>query len=491
MSYVWLWACSETVAHRGEVVVRVAVQTPEELARIAAKGDLWSEHVVDSAVIALHRRELSDIGPYEMLIDDLPRAIDGSMSSLGGTSTVPVSFWEDWHDLEDIEAHMEDLAARGGEASLVSIGTSLEGRDILALEIRRPSVRPDSLGILVTGTQHAREWVAASSALWMAEHLVDGSGTDADVDLLLDEWRVIIVPVVNPDGYRYSWTTDRLWRKNRRDNGDGSFGVDLNRNWDLAWSSVGSSDLGTSDNYHGTEAFSEPESAAVAHLLARRSKVGIYLDLHSFSQLVLHSFAFTSLPAPDDLALGAAGTSAADAMAALSGTTWSAGSLNTQLYPGSGVGIDWAYAERGVSAWLFELRDRGQYGFLLPADQIVDAAEEAWAGLLALTASERPRLSLSLSVLTAGSPATASVDRADAGANIEIYTSAVGPGTTVLSDGVVIELAGATLLGSTTASDHGRRTLSFDVAAGTAGSTLWAQARSGMIRSAPVSDDVQ
>ena len=517
---IWLWLLSacrpgDWEARRdaprsydGYSVVRVKVASREELDALAAQHILFSDHVSSEAVFAVRQDALGQLPPHEVLAPDLARLVAQSQKgarrralvaqgtgetggSTGETGIPADPFWEDWQDLEEIEGRLYELEARSSHAEVTSLGTSIEGREILAIEIHRPSVRPDGPALLVIGTQHAREWVSASSSLHIAERLVNGADLDPEIGALLDEWRVIIVPITNPDGYRYTWTTDRLWRKNRRDNGDGSFGVDLNRNWGAGFGGPGSSGSGISDNYRGVSAFSEPETAALAHYLAERSKVGMVVDLHSFSQLVLYPFGFTPLPTPDDALLADAATEATTAIGALYGSVFTAGQSYTQLYPASGNSIDWAYADRGTNAWLIELRDRGQYGFLLPADQILPAAEEAWAGILALMQADRPRLSLVLSPLVAGTDATALMHRADAGATLEVYLSTVGLGSTVLADGTALEIGSATLLGDTTASARGRRRLSFPVDPALVGSTLWLQARSGSLRSMPVSAEVQ
>ena len=54
---------------------------------------------------------------------------------------------------------------------------------------------------------------------------------DPVVRSLVDSTRIVIVPVVNPDGYLFSWSSERYWHKNRRPNNPSDFGVDLNRNW--------------------------------------------------------------------------------------------------------------------------------------------------------------------------------------------------------------------------------------------------------------------
>ena len=96
--------------------------------------------------------------------------------------------------------------------------------------------------------------------MYVAESFITGYGNDTLITELVDELEIFVIPVVNPDGYVYTWGPQRLWRKNRRDNGNGTFGVDLNRNWGYEWGGVGSSGDPGSGTYRGTAPFSEPET---------------------------------------------------------------------------------------------------------------------------------------------------------------------------------------------------------------------------------------
>jgi hypothetical protein len=485
VSLVWLWAAcspSDGVRRDDHVVVRIPVADPAQVAWLQAQPgfDLWSEHVVDHVDVMLPADRARTL-PYaaEVLIGDVQALIDATAPQV----PPPPGVFDDWQPLDAIDAHLQALADGASHAVHVEIGTSVEGRPISALEL---SAAPgtDRLGILVVGAQHAREWVAASSALWIAEHLAEGYGVDPAATELLDRYDVVVVPVANPDGYRHTWTTDRLWRKNRRDNGDGAFGVDLNRNWDAAWGAAGAADLPVSDNWPGTAPFSEPETAALSAYLRSRPRIGLHVDLHCTGQVALHPWGFTPVAAPDSAALDAATADAAAAMEAAHGSPFRSGAFNTALYPAYGVAIDWSYGAWGVTSALFELRDRGQYGFLLPADQIVPAAEEAWAGLLALAARpERPHLSLVvLDPLVPGQAARISVRRLVAGAAVELYRSTSGLGATELPDGVSLALDEAEPLGVGAAGPAGGVVFGFRVPAGqVAGAPVWFQARSGAV----------
>lgn len=95
----------------------------------------------------------------------------------------------------------------------------------------------------------------------LAKYLLSEFGKNPQITKLLNEREVFIAPIVNPDGHIFDRSASRLkmWRKNRRDNGNGSFGVDLNRNYSFHWGTGGSSQDTGSDTYMGAEAFSEPE----------------------------------------------------------------------------------------------------------------------------------------------------------------------------------------------------------------------------------------
>ena len=296
--------------------------------------------------------------------------------------TAPVEDFDDaWQDLAAFEAQIAWLATLRGVVR-EPIGTSFEGRTIWAIRIRSAEA-PDTPrpGFLVTALQHAREWVAGAAAMHIAERLAQGD--DPVAQAVLEDWDVWVVPVVNPDGYRYSWTTDRLWRKNRATDPSGAVGVDLNRNWGHAWGGPGSRAEPEHNNFRGSGAFSEPETAALQTWVQATGALAAHLDLHSPGQLVLTPWAHTSTPGPDAEWLGAGAEAARAAMEAVNGHPYDAGTFHDRLYPGSGVAIDWTHA-RGLDSYLFELRDRGQFGFLLDDEQRALAVSEAWAGFVAL-----------------------------------------------------------------------------------------------------------
>lgn len=287
----------------------------------------------------------------------------------------------EWRRLAYIDAVLAGWA-QDPEVELLTLGTSVEGRSLHGLRIRSDATPETAPGVLVTATLHAREWIAASSALHIAERLVER--TDPTATEILERWEVVVVPVANPDGYRYSWTTDRLWRKNRSEHASGARGVDLNRNWGEAWGQTGSSPQPDNNNYRGEAAFSEPETAALRDFVVDEPHLQVHLDLHSPGQLALHPWGHTDRPSSVADSLVTLSTNAATAMEDLHGTPYDAGSFHERLYPGSGIAIDWTHAQ-GLDSLLFELRDRGQFGFRLADELREPAAEEAWVGFVTLT----------------------------------------------------------------------------------------------------------
>lgn len=296
------------------------------------------------------------------------------------------AFFDAWQPLDAFEAELAALDAAHDDVALVTLGESVEGRPLYALRIGSPAAQ-EGPGVLVTAVQHAREWVAGSSALWIARHLAEDSD-DPEVAALRDRYWFLVVPIANPDGYRYTWTTDRVWRKNRRDNGDGTFGVDLNRNWNVHFGEPGASDDPAASDYHGPSPFSEPEARALRAAVLANPGLALHLDLHSTSQAAMSPWGWTGDPAPDADVMLPLVADAAAAMSAVDGRTFRSGSMYDALYVASGVGVDWTYGNRGLWSFLFELRDRGEFGFLLPEEQILPAAAEAWAGLYTLASAD-------------------------------------------------------------------------------------------------------
>jgi len=237
--------------------------------------------------------------------------------------------------------------------------------------------------VWINGGQHAREWVGPSTVLYILEKLLTENTKDAVTTEILTKSQFVIVPLVNPDGYEYAWTNDRLWRKNRRNNGANSFGVDLNRNWDIQWGGGGSSGDRNSDTYRGTAPFSEPESKVVSDYLKSNNlqkNIIAAIDFHSYSQLILRPYGYTNTNCPDEVRLKSLGATMATEIQKKYGLAYS-NIKSIELYVTTGTAGDWFYAIGIVPSYTFELRDTGTYGFRLPTNQIIPTGEENWAAV--------------------------------------------------------------------------------------------------------------
>lgn len=285
-----------------------------------------------------------------------------------------------YHSAESMEAGLRQLAEGHPEiAQLVEIGRSLENRPIWALRIGERRDSPTKT--LFLGCHHAREWISVEIPYLLAEDLLNRSGTEP-VKSWLQEGEVWVAPMVNPDGHEFTRTDDRLWRKNRRPNPDGSFGVDPNRNYGYMWGTLDvntSSHVPSDQTYVGPRAFSEPETRAVRNLMGAQRFSGV-VTYHSYSQLVLYPWGYTSDPivdADDRNRVSQLAQRMQRAIRRVHNQTYKP-QQSSKLYPTAGDTTDWTFGEYDVPSITVELRpeSQAQGGFILPASQIQPTFEE-------------------------------------------------------------------------------------------------------------------
>src|SRR3989442_6171235 len=154
------------------------------------------------------------------------------------------------------------LAAWAAADTLIhvdSVGASIEGRPILAVKIGDPGDSPARPNVLFMGTHHAREWVSTEMAMRLIRWLADSLPRP-----LLASRDIWVIPVENPDGYQYTFTASRLWRKNRRPDGDGAVRGEPNRNYPALWGGGqdGPGPRPGYPNYPGPAPGAEPETQA-------------------------------------------------------------------------------------------------------------------------------------------------------------------------------------------------------------------------------------
>ncbi|MGE0479232.1 MAG: M14 family zinc carboxypeptidase [Phycisphaerae bacterium] len=403
---------AQTADFDGHRVVRVDVRDEQQLAHLLTiASDVWSENTgVGPLDVRVAPEQFALLAATDLKFDIMVEDVGALIAAAEPSGIAGVSPFVDYLPYDQVLAYLDALVAlRPDLASIVSVGPSLENRTITAIRITGPGggAKP---GVLYHGCQHAREWVTVPAILYIADRLIRDYDTDPYLRELVDEIEWILIPVVNPDGYVYSWTNNRLWRKNRRNNGNGTFGVDLNRNWGYQWGGEGASTNPNAEDYRGPSAFSEPETQALRDFILARPNLVAHTDVHSYSQLVLWPWSYTVALPPDQYEFNLVGTTKESLIEAVHGSNYVVGPTYTTIYPASGASIDWTYGVANTLAFAYELRpDSPTPGFLLPADQILPTCEEVFPALIyqADYASSKIRIDLPNGVPTSVLPGAA------------------------------------------------------------------------------------
>jgi carboxypeptidase T len=259
---------------------------------------------------------------------------------------------------ETLEALEQAQDAHPDIVALAVLGQSLQGRAIAAAKISdHPGLdEPAEPALLFMGLHHAREHLTVEMSLEVVRLFTDAYGTDPALTNLVNQREIWVVPIVNPDGGEYDTASGvyQYWRKNRRANGDGTIGVDLNRNYGFGWAGEGASSSPGSETYCGTEAFSEPETQAIRNFALAHPNLTAAISFHSYGEQILYPFGHTvgGIPPEMDETDRAAFVALADRMAETNG--YRPGPA-FELYSISGDACDWLYAERDAFCFTFEL----------------------------------------------------------------------------------------------------------------------------------------
>ncbi|XP_023364703.1 carboxypeptidase A5 isoform X2 [Otolemur garnettii] len=389
----------------GDQVFRINVRNGDEISKLSQfvhsdnlKLNVWKspstfgrpvDILVPSISLQPVRAFLTSQGlEYSVTIEDLQDLLDNEdeeMRHNEGQERSDNNFnYGAYHSLEAIYREMDSIATDFPDlASRVKIGHSFENRPMYVLKFstgkgKRPAIWLNA-GI------HSREWISQATALWTARKIVSDYQKDPAITSILEKMDIFLLPVANPDGYVYTQTHNRLWRKTRSLNpGSPCIGTDPNRNWNASFAGKGASDNPCSEVYHGPHPNSEVEVKSVVDFIQKHGNFKCFIDLHSYSQLLMYPYGYTVKQAPDAEELDTVARHAAKALASLSGTEYQVGPTCTTVYVASGITVDWAYDSGIKYAFSFELRDTGRYGFLLPATQIIPTAQETWMAILTI-----------------------------------------------------------------------------------------------------------
>jgi hypothetical protein len=282
--------------------------------------------------------------------------------------------WRDYDSPGGIADQLRDIAKDHPDiAQLQVTGRTVQGRKILGIRLTedvRKTKKRKRPAVLYQGTTHAREWISTEVTMRLLRWYIEHSGDRAQ--RVLSRTELWFVPVINPDGYQYTFDAERLWRKNLRDNnGNGTTevgdGIDINRNYPEKWAydEEGSSPQTSSDTYHGPAPASEPETRADMKLF-KRAKLRFAVSYHSYGPLLLYSSGWQlQTPSADDpVFVALTGT---DDDPAVPGFDPGVGA---DLYTTNGEMNDWAHARKGVPSWTPELEEGCEgCGFVFPDDE--------------------------------------------------------------------------------------------------------------------------
>lgn len=386
MAVAWMMACAQIAAaadHAPADDVQVVRAWFDDASRIDAVAPLLGHAQVDRGKGVLRteadpwlRARLIAEG-FRVDVDlDATQAMqrEAAAFALQASGAKSIPGFACYRTVEETQARLDQLASAHPDLlGMVDIGPSwqhAQGTGGYRLRVARatnsaiPGPKP---ALFVIGSIHAREYTPAELLLRFVEDLVEGHGTDADATWILDHHEVHVLVHANPDG-RKKAEAGALWRKNTNTTHCGTAsrqGIDLNRNFAFAWNSApgGSSGSACDDTYRGPSGGSEPETQAIADYAlalfgdhrgtaltdpAPADTPGIFLDVHSFSQLVLWPWGFTTDAAPNRTALAALGRR----LAGFNGYTAQAA---VGLYATDGTTDDYTYGELGVASYAYEL----------------------------------------------------------------------------------------------------------------------------------------
>lgn len=394
------WAAVQA-RYRNDVVVRFNVTNQgEEQALSEATDrlflDVWAAVAGQYVDVRLHREDIPGLmgllpkslrEPLTLVTDvadkvwetypdktgGRPAGIQGdtidARTVRSGTGGVDNIFFQDYQPLSVISSWLRLLEAMFPTyVRLISIGTSYEGRDIPGIrmgviEEYGKKTEPRKT-ILITGGVHAREWISTSTVNYLVWSFTAAYGKEPLVTKLLQHFDVVFVPVVNPDGYEYTWTTDRLWRKSRQMTSMRFCrGLDLDRAFGYEWDAARHQTDPCSESYGGDEPFQAVEASQLAKWAKNETSNGDvnfigFLDLHSYSQQILFPYSYSCDVDPpnmenlEELAVGLAKAirlssgelySVASACEGAVSRVYSASDSMARIESGGGSAIDWFY----------------------------------------------------------------------------------------------------------------------------------------------------
>lgn len=346
-------------------------------------------------------QQITDAGfKVEILIDDVKKSYreqnqlpaehshKSSMAAGCGAGTpqypVPSNFnlgsYAGYFTYQEMLDNLDSMAAK--YPGLITVkqalpgGLTHENRPVYFVKISdNANVDETEPEVFYSAVHHAREPGSMSQIIFYMWYLLENYATDDEIAAIVNHTELFFVPCINPDGYIYNEINDPagggMWRKNLRDNLDGTFGVDLNRNYGYNWGfdDDGSSPNTNSATYRGPAAFSEPETQLIRDFVNSR-EFKIALNYHTFGNLLIYPWGYDySIYTPDSALFANYGS----LLTTYNGYTYGTAD-QTVGYIVNGSSDDWMYGEQVSKDKIFAMTPEcgdASFGFWPPANEII------------------------------------------------------------------------------------------------------------------------
>ncbi|XP_076806152.1 carboxypeptidase B-like [Clavelina lepadiformis] len=321
---------------------------------------------------------------YEVKIANLQQLIDEQLDLKQMRASKNGSYdYNVYHTYDEIQQWIADTANQYPNLARKSFfATSTEGRNVDMLTIGKSTDKPI---FLIDCGVHAREWISPAFCQCFINRMLSQYGVDPQVTRMMDEMTWMIIPLLNVDGYEYTWANDRMWRKTRSKYDTFCTGVDANRNFDINWSGEGASTEPCSNTYCGPSVESEPVVKALSDIIRKyKGNIQGYIAFHSYSQVFVYPYSYAYEDTENAAQLNDVSSRAANAIQQTTSKIYTFGPGYESMYLVSGGSKDWAYQMGVPLSYTIELRDTGKYGFLLPESQIDGTCQEMFQAMIVL-----------------------------------------------------------------------------------------------------------
>lgn len=379
-------------------------ENKEVVKELRTKYEKWeeSEEFVDLKVPDSDLQSIKRLGDYQIIIEDLaqaiyetypkPEALESKISKELDFHAQSDIFFKEYRPLPTIYAWLDILQETYPDlVSIEWLGQSYEGRDLKAVHLSSDTgLNPSKKTIVMTAGVHAREWISVSTVLFTIYELLSKYNVNKKETNFLNHLDFLIIPVFNPDGYEYTWNSDRLWRKNRQETYiPRCFGIDIDHSFGYHWTR--SEDFPCGESYSGETQFEAIEAENLDNYINVTKNDHIiygFLDFHSYTQKVLYPYAYSCDEQPRDIEnLLELAYGLAKSIRLKSGKHYevlpACKDRGVDLLPGLGAGssLDYMYHNRAHWAFQLKLRDTGSHGFLLPSNFILPVGREIYSAV--------------------------------------------------------------------------------------------------------------